>query len=491
MILRRDAPVRVRPDDADRRSGPGGGAAAVRLPRVQVAARPAVRGAQHQGLRCAGAVLGERGAARGGDRADLGRRAGGTARRSGEGGRRAGVGGRAGPLVARRARTGRRRRVRRRALARPAARPRSRRPRVPRRPSSRTRAQREAVHPCAARRGRRARRARPRHCDRCLPHRPGGDPLLRRRPAREVHRLPARPGGPRRQGSARLRRHRRPPHPRRGGGARGDAPRRRARERSRQAGDGRALRDDGEPARRGARADGARRDRRRRQGAALAQRQADRRLRAAVGRAAARRRPAVQLQLADPAPRHPLHRTRPLAGEEDEDGLLDGRGDAREAARPVARVHRPAAAVPRGREAPRHLRRGSARRGGAGRPDPRDVQPDGRAHRTAVERPAEPAQHPGTPRGGSPVPQGVRALRGLRAARRRLQPDRAALHRPPRAGPRPDRGVRDGTGHPQRDGVAGVRGRVRTRSRTTSARRRRWSATGWRTAWSRTGSDSG
>ena len=70
------------------------------------------------------------------------------------------------------------------------------------------------------------------------------------------------------------------------------------------------------------------------------------------------------------------------------------------------------------------------------RPHPRHLQPDGGAHRPAVVRPAQPPQHPGALRAGARVPQGVRARRGLRAAGRRLQPDRAALHRPPRRGPR-------------------------------------------------------
>ena len=95
-------------------------------------------------------------------------------------------------------------------------------------------------------------------------------------------------------------------------------------------------------------------------------------------------RPTVQPQLADPAARDPLHRARAGPGQEDQDRLLHRRGDAGEAQRPVARVHRSAAAVPRGREAPRHLRRRAARRGRRRRPHPRHVQPDGGAHRPAL-----------------------------------------------------------------------------------------------------------
>ena len=55
---------------------------------------------------------------------------------------------------------------------------------------------------------------------------------------------------------------------------------------------------------------------------------------------------------------------------------------------------------------------------------------------------------------GPGVPQGVRPGAGLRAARRRLQPDRAALHRPPGRGPGAHRGFRVGPRHPHRDRLA-------------------------------------
>ena len=48
---------------------------------------------------------------------------------------------------------------------------------------------------------------------------------------------------------------------------------------------------------------------------------------------------------------------------------------------------------------------------------------------------------------------------GHHAAGRRLQPDRVALHRPPRDRSRPDRGVHERAGHPQRDGRPRVLGR--------------------------------
>ena len=77
---------------------------------------------------------------------------------------------------------------------------------------------------------------------------------------------------------------------------------------TRQAGHGRLVRDDREPARRGAGRDGARRHRRRHRRAAPSERTADGRGRAPGGRAPASRRPAVQLQLTHAAPRDPVHR---------------------------------------------------------------------------------------------------------------------------------------------------------------------------------------
>ena len=75
-----------------------------------------------------------------------------------------------------------------------------------------------------------------------------------------------------------------------------------------------------------------------------------------------------------------------------------------------------------------------------------EIAADGRIHATFNQTVArtgrlssdqpEPAQHPGAQRGGSRVPHRVRAGPRARAAGRRLQPDRAALHRPPRRRPR-------------------------------------------------------
>ena len=97
------------------------------------------------------------------------------------------------------------------------------------------------------------------------------------------------------------------------------------------------------------------------------------------------------------------------------------------------------------------------------RSHPRHLQPDRRPHRPPQLRQAEPAQHPGPQRRGPRVPHRVRAGPRSRAARRRLQPDRAALHRPPGPRPRSDRRVHERSGHPQRHRGAGVRRRAEGR----------------------------
>ncbi len=121
------------------------------------------------------------------------------------------------------------------------------------------------------------------------------------------------------------------------------------------------------------------------------------------------RRP--QPQLADAAACAAVRRegAEPGRRQEDEVRLLDRCADVGEAEGPVARVHRAAAAAPRGREAARHVRRGAAARGRRGRPDPRHVQPDRGPHRPAELRSAEPPQHPGAQRRGAGLPHGVRA----------------------------------------------------------------------------------
>ena len=155
-----------------------------------------------------------------------------------------------------------------------------------------------------------------------------------------------------------------------------------------------------------------------------------------------------------------VRRTWVVPREEDQDRLFDRCGDAGEDQGPVARVPRTPDEVPRSRKAPLDLWRGPPGRGGGRRAHPRHVQPDGGPHGPPVVRPAESPQHPGTHRRGTAVPHGVRAGAGHHAARGRLQPDRTAVHRPPRKGPRADRRVHERPGHPQRHRSARVRRRA-------------------------------
>ena len=100
------------------------------------------------------------------------------------------------------------------------------------------------------------------------------------------------------------------------------------------------------------------------------------------------------------------------------------------------------------------------------RPHPRHLQPDGGPHRPAELRPAQPPQHPHPHRGGPAHPPGVPPGRGVPVPGGRLQPDRAAGHRPPGPGPGPDRGLRHRPGHPQGHRRPPVLGRRRRRSRS-------------------------
>ena len=179
---------------------------------------------------------------------------------------------------------------------------------------------------------------------------------------------------------------------------------------ARQAGHGRAVRDDREPARRRARRDGARRHRRRRRRAAATQRATDGGERAArrpscnassAGRSTSTRRCSCARSC---TPRSSWRRRRrPRPGYSTDAATLEKlRDEWPEFIDPLLQY----------REVEK-LRGtygdGSARRGRTRRPHPRHVQPDRGPHRPAQQRPAEPAQHPGAQRRGPPVPQGVRA----------------------------------------------------------------------------------
>ena len=229
---------------------------------------------------------------------------------------------------------------------------------------------------------------------------------------------------------------------------------------------------------------------RRRRRAAPAPPAPHRGLQAPAGGGAPGRGPVVQPQLHAAAAPDPVRRAGPHAPEAHQDRLLHRRRVAGAPARPVARAHRPAPRVPGGREAAVDLRRGAPERGRTRRSHPRHVQPDRGPHRPAVVRPAQPAQHPGALRRGPAVPAGLRPAAGVGAPGRRLQPDRAALHRPPGRRPRADRRVRGPPGHPQRHRVADLRRRPRGGHPSSSGRRRRWCPTAWPTAWRPSGSAS-
>ena len=130
------------------------------------------------------------------------------------------------------------------------------------------------------------------------------------------------------------------------------------------------------------------------------------------------------------------------AAEEDEDRLLHRRRVAREAARASTRSSSTCCATARSRSCARPTARACWPRSRA----------DGRIHATFNQTVARtgrlssdaPNLHniPVRSELGRSFRKAFVPGRGLRAAGRRLQPDRAALHRPPRRGPGPHRGVR-------------------------------------------------
>ena len=123
--------------------------------------------------------------------------------------------------------------------------------------------------------------------------------------------------------------------------------------------------------------------------------------------------------------------------EEDQDRLLDRRRVAREAARPAPDHRAAAARTARSRSCAAPTARGcSPRSRPTAASTPRSTRPSP-APAGCQLRPAEPAQHPGAQRArAAQFRKAFVPAPGLRAAGRRLQPDRAALHRPPRRGSR-------------------------------------------------------
>ena len=159
-------------------------------------------------------------------------------------------------------------------------------------------------------------------------------------------------------------------------------------------------------ARAGARQDGTCRHRSRPRTNRRARARPSRTQHRARGRSAPARRARIQREF-DPATRQdPLRREGTLGRQAHEikEEPEHRRGDAGEDPRRVARVHRRLAVVPRDGEAARNLRRGFARHHRRRRTHPCEFQPDRRAHRPLVERPAESAQHSGAHRRGSRIP---------------------------------------------------------------------------------------
>ena len=167
------------------------------------------------------------------------------------------------------------------------------------------------------------------------------------------------------------------------------------------------------------------------------------------------RRGGLQRQLHAPTTRDPVRQARVDPAEEDQDRLLHGRVLPSRSCSASTRSSSTCCATG-GREAALHLRRGPARRGRRRRAHPRHLQPDRRPHRSAQLDAPTCTTSRCAPRVG--LPPGLRPRPRLRLPRRRLQPDRAALHRPPGRGPGPRRRLRERLGHPANETASRVFG---------------------------------
>jgi 5'-3' exonuclease len=163
----------------------------------------------------------------------------------------------------------------------------------------------------------------------------------------------------------------------------------------------------------------------------------------------------VQPGVAETALRHPLRAPQAEGGEEDPFGLaLGGRGSAGEAGRGPSALQDPPRA-PGPVEAEEHLHRQAAE---DGPPEDRarshELRAGGGGHGPALVERAEPAEHPGAHRRGSPHPRGVRGARRLEDRLRRLFADRAAHHGAPFGRQEPARRFLPGRGRapPHRGG---------------------------------------
>ena len=131
-----------------------------------------------------------------------------------------------------------------------------------------------------------------------------------------------------------------------------------------------------------------------------------------------------------------VREARPHTGQEDEDRSVDRRRLVAEDVRGPS-DRRDAAALPRGREAARHVRRRTPTARRCRRPHPRVVQPDRDHDRPHLVGLAEPAEHSGPHVERARAAQGVHRRRRLRSPHRRLLADRTAGDGTPGRRPRP------------------------------------------------------
>ena len=139
----------------------------------------------------------------------------------------------------------------------------------------------------------------------------------------------------------------------------------------------------------------------------------------------------VQRQLNQEAARDLVREAGAEASEEDQDGFSTDQATLEKLVGEHPIIDQ-SAALSRGREAPIDLRSVTSCVGCGRRSNPRQLQSDRRPDRPVVERESQPSQHPGANRAGPELSARPSYRRRPIALGRRLQPDRAALHRPSR-----------------------------------------------------------